>query len=207
MVINLLGKWLHLDKFLDLVNLVLTSTWYTFSCQFYQQTGGVTMGGPGSSITVEIYMQAHERTAISTALHLDDVYSILKRPHLEKLFHHINKLHQNIKFTMDKESNGELAFLDTLLKRNDGKISVLVYRKSTHTDQYIHYSSHHETNCNENVVSSLLNRAYSIVTKTDDLHKENARINQMLKENGCQKSIISKIFKRINDNYGQHNNN
>ena len=59
MVINLLGKWLHLDKFLDLVNLVLTTTWYNFRCQFYQRTDGVTMGGLASSITAEIYMQVH----------------------------------------------------------------------------------------------------------------------------------------------------
>ena len=44
------------DKFLDLVNLVLTTTWYTFNSQFYQQTDGVAMGGPASSTTVEIYM-------------------------------------------------------------------------------------------------------------------------------------------------------
>ena len=44
-----------------------------------------------------------------------DVYSILKRTHLENFFHHINNLHQNIKFTMEEENNGELAF-DTLLK-------------------------------------------------------------------------------------------
>ena len=31
---------------------------------------------------------------------------------------------------MEEESNGELASLDTLLKRNTGKMSVLVYRKS-----------------------------------------------------------------------------
>ena len=31
------------DKFLDLVNLVLTTTWYTFNSQFYQQTDGVAM--------------------------------------------------------------------------------------------------------------------------------------------------------------------
>ena len=63
-------------------------------------------------------MQAHERTAISTALHptkvwerfVDDVFSILKRAHLENFFCHINNLHQNIKFTMKEESNGELAF-------------------------------------------------------------------------------------------------
>ena len=48
------------DKFLDLVNLVLTTTWYNFNSQFYQQTDGIEMGGPASSTTTEIYMQAHE---------------------------------------------------------------------------------------------------------------------------------------------------
>ena len=120
------------NKFLDLVHLVLTTTWYTFNSQFYQQTDGVAMGGPASSTTAEIYMQAYERTAITTALHppkvwerfVDDVYSILKRTHLENFFHHINNLHQNIKFTMEEESNRELAFLDTLLKRNNGNGSL-----------------------------------------------------------------------------------
>ena len=46
------------DKFLDLVHLVLTTTWYTFNSQFYQQTSGVAMGGPASSTTAEIYLQA-----------------------------------------------------------------------------------------------------------------------------------------------------
>ena len=120
---------------------------------------------------------------------------------MENFFHHINNLHQNIKFTMEEESNGELAFLDTLLKRNNGEISVLVYRKPTYTDQYLHYSSHHQTSCKESVVSSFFNRAYSIITNKYDLHKEIARIKQVLKENGYQESIISKIFERITNNH------
>ena len=44
------------DKFLGLVNLVLP------------RTVGVAMGGRASSIITEIYMQAHEQTAISVAL-------------------------------------------------------------------------------------------------------------------------------------------
>ena len=44
------------DKFLDIVNLVLTTTWYTFNSQFYKQTGGVAMGGPASSTSAEIYI-------------------------------------------------------------------------------------------------------------------------------------------------------
>ena len=97
----------------------------------------------------------------------------------------------------DENNIRELVFLDTLLKRNNGEISVLVYRKPTHTDQYLHYNSHHQTSCKESAVSSLFNRAYSIITNKYDLHKENTRIQQVLKENGYQRSIISKIFQRI----------
>ena len=34
---------------------------------------------------------------------------------------------------MEEERNGELAFHNSLLKRNNGEIFVLVYRKPTHT--------------------------------------------------------------------------
>ena len=77
-------------------------------------------------------------------------------------------------------------------------------------------SSHYQTSCKESVVSSLFNRAYFIITNKDDLHKENnrsvvsslfnivyfiitniddlhkekSRVNQVLKENGYQESII-----------------
>ena len=102
---------------------------------------------------------------------------------------------------MEEENNREIAFLDIFLKRNSGKISVLVYNKPTHTDQYLHYSSHHQTSCKGSVVSSLFNRAYSIITNKDYLAKENPRIKQVLKENGYQESIISKIFKRITNNH------
>ena len=95
---------------------------------------------------------------------------------------------------MEEESNGELAFLDTLLKHNNGQISLLVYRKPTHTDHYLHYCSHYQISRKESVGSSLFNRAYSIITNKNDLHKENNRIKQVLKENGYRQSIIKKIF-------------
>ena len=122
---------------------------------------------------------------------VDDVFSILKRTHLENFFYHINNLDQNIRLAM------EIA----LLKRNNGKFCALVYWKTTHTEQfYPHYSSHLHADCKESVVSSLLNRNYSIIINKDDLIKEKARINPVLKENGYQESIISKIFKRITSN-------
>ena len=39
------------------------------------------------------------------------------------------------------------------------------------------------------------------MTNKDDLTKENTRIMQVLKENGYQEGIISKIFERITNNH------
>ena len=97
---------------------------------------------------------------------------------------------------MEEEINGELAFLDTLLKRNNVKISVMVYRKPTNTDQYLHYSSYHQLSCKKNVYS-LLNRAHSIITDKDYLTKENTKIKQVLKENGYQKALLEKILRKL----------
>ena len=44
------------DKFLDLVNLVLTTTWYIFNYNFYQKSHGVAIGGPAFQTTTEIYI-------------------------------------------------------------------------------------------------------------------------------------------------------
>ena len=49
------------------------------------------------------------------------------------------------------------------------------------------------------VARKVFNRAYSIIANKDDLHKENARIKQVLKENGYRESIINKIFRRVTD--------
>ena len=105
---------------------------------------------------------------------------------------------------MEEESNGELTFLGTLLKLNNGKISVVVYTKPTHSDQYLHYSSHHQTSCKESVVSSLFNNPYSIITNKDDLTKENTRIKQVLKESRYHKNISRKTFKRITNTALSH---
>ena len=55
--------------------------------------------------------QGRNSTFLATCLVVRAVVKVLVS--MRRLF---NNFHQNIKFTMEEESNGELAFLDTLLK-------------------------------------------------------------------------------------------
>ena len=103
---------------------------------------------------------------------VDDIYSILKHMYLENLFI------KTLSLFTEEESNAKLVFLDTLWKHNNNKISVLVYRKPTETDQYLYYSSHHKTCFQEKAISSLFNRVHSIITNKDDLTKVSTKISK-----------------------------
>ena len=55
------------DQILELLEFLLLTTFLIFNGEFHQQTDGVAMGGPASSIIAEIYMISIETTAITTA--------------------------------------------------------------------------------------------------------------------------------------------
>ena len=150
------------------------------------------MGGLASSTTVEIYMQDYNVLQYlgqrfgnaSKSLGTICWWRLFFRYILRKLFPSHQQSSSNNQIYYSGKRNGELTFLDALLRWNNRKISVLVYRKPMHPDQCLYYSSHHQTICEESVVSSLCNRAYSITANKDDLYKENTRIKQVLKKKG-----------------------
>ena len=77
-------------QILDLLDILLRTTYFKFNGGFSQQTDGAAMGGPTSAIVSEICMQSLETTAITTADHppkvwerlVDDVFSIAQKIYL-----------------------------------------------------------------------------------------------------------------------------
>ena len=80
---------------------------------------------------------------------VDDVEAVMKRHLFGKFLDHLNSMHPRIRFTMEESKNRELPFLDTRVKiGEDGKVKFDVYRKPTHTDQYLQFgSNHHMSHC------------------------------------------------------------
>ena len=70
-----------------------------------------------------------------------------------------------------------------------------VYRKVTHTDQYLQFQSYHPLNQKLGVVKTLYHRANTIITKKSDKDEEHQHLRQALNVCGYKDWAINKALK------------
>ena len=75
----------------------------------------------------------------------------------------------------------------------DGSIKTRVFRKETHTDQYLSFQSNHPLEHKRGVVKTLMYRANNIVSDLGDRIKEREHIRQALKTNGYPEWFLDRV--------------
>ena len=136
-----------------------SSTVFSYKNSLFKQIFGTPISSCISPIIASLYMEHVEHTAITTfhtpptlwLRYVDDTFCILNKDHINDFHSHLNSIYSHIQFTIEKEHNFSLPFLDVLVKRNSRNgnttthsfLSTTIYRKSTHTNRYLHYTSHH----------------------------------------------------------------
>ncbi|KFD52590.1 hypothetical protein M513_06437 [Trichuris suis] len=98
--------------------------------------------------------------------YVDDVFALTKSAEDEAFLNHLNRLFPTcISFTIEKEEDGRLPFLDALIIREGDRLKTTVYRKPTHSDRYLHFSSHHPRSVMRGVISGMVERARPFAMK------------------------------------------
>ena len=95
---------------------------------------------------------------------VDDIFAIIKKSPVWSFHDTLNFIDPNINFTIEHEQNGQIAFLDTLISRNNCSISIDVYRKPTRTNRYLDYDSHHDYKQKISTATTLINRSLTLPT-------------------------------------------
>ncbi len=68
--------------------------------------------------------------------------------------------------------------------KNDASINIQVYRKPTHTDQYLNWDSDHPLEHKRSVIRTLLRWADQVVSEEQDKKEEKEHAKKVLKCNG-----------------------
>ena len=106
------------------------------------------------------------------------------RQNSQDLLQHINSQDPHIQLTVEPTQDS-LPFLDTLVTiEPDNTFSTTVYRKPTHTDQYLHWDSNHHITAKQSVFNTLAHRAKTVSSSQDRMDKELEHIRTALKH--CQ---------------------
>ena len=76
--------------------------------------------------------------------HADEIFPGLTRSSFNGFLQHLNSRQPTIHITMEIKKDNTIPFLGTSVTRDsDGFLTSRVYKKPTHTDQYLAYDSHH----------------------------------------------------------------
>ena len=166
------------------------------------------MGSPVSPIVANLYMEYLEQNALSTAPHpprfwhryVDDTFVIHKEGNKQGFLQHINSVDPAIRFTVeDNKEDGSIPFLDTIVKPGvDGSLSISVYRKPTHTDQYLQWDSHHHLSAMFSVILTLSHRASTVCSNPELLQKEKDHLRNALTKCKYPKWALDKVEGRLN---------
>ncbi|XP_072039555.1 uncharacterized protein [Amphiura filiformis] len=195
---------LSAGQVVKLLEVCLRCTYFVYNGVFYLQIHGAAMGSPVSPIVCNLYLEHLEQLAISTAPHpplwwfryVDDTHTKLKKRYAQEFTDHLNSLDPDIKFTTEGEDNRTLAFLDTLtVIKPDGSLNIKIYRKPTHTDQYLNFSSNHPLQHKLGVIHTLFHRAETVISDPVDCDEEKLHITEALSKCGYPKWAFDRLNK------------
>ena len=140
------------------------------------------MGSSLSPIVANPFMEDLETKALATSPStpkiwkrcVDDTFTIIQKADKDAFLDHINSIDANIHFTYeDPKEDGSIPFLDMLIiPDEEGRLNTNVYRKTTHTDQYLHWDSHHAITSKYSVVGTLYHRTRTVCSNPDQLQNE-----------------------------------
>lgn len=190
------------DLFLKIMKFCIKDNrYFSYNNKIYTQTKGLPMGSPASPIVADIVMEKLLDTVISNLAvkpkiltkYVDDLFIILRDSAIDEVLTKFNGFHQNIKFTVEKEINSRLPYLDILIIRGNNGLKTDWYQKPTASGRIVNFFSKHPKRIIINTAKNLINR---ILNLSDiEFHKNNLRkIRDILSDNNFPIKLTNKLI-------------
>nr|VZI03321.1 unnamed protein product [Spirometra erinaceieuropaei] len=191
-------KKLKIKHLIDLLKHCL-KTFFTFNGAVYEHAKGTPMGSPLSSLIAEAVLQRLKALAFDHyrprlwVRYVDGTFVIINRDKIGEFTQHLNSIFPDIQFTMEKEKDCQLPFLDVLVQRKgDGALETTVYRKATNTSRILSFLSNHPLSHKRSCVRTLYRRVETHCTEPADKKAEVQFLRKLFTANGYPGNFVEK---------------
>ena len=184
--------------FVQLMTAATSCVEFSFNNIMFRQIDGVAMGSPLGPALANIFVGYYENKLFASnsktflyQRYVDDIFSIFAtETQCDQFFAVLNSLHPSLRFTVEKEKDGVLPFLDVKVEKSSNEFLTSVYRKPTFTGLYTNWNSFEPTKRKTNLVGTLVHRALKICSKSK-LQEELNQIRSILQQNDYPEIVIN----------------
>ena len=155
---------------------------------YYRQLDGLAMGSPPAPHLANGWLNKYDDVikgeATLYARYMDDILRNIKRHQTDQKLAEINNLHPALKFTIERETDGTIPFLDMkLIHEEQGKLSSTWYQKPTDTGLIMNYHALAPKRYKRSVVSGFVHRIHRACNTWGHFHESMERAKHVLENN------------------------
>lgn len=192
---------IQLEEFLQLVNFVFDSTYFTYDNTFYKQIFGTPMGSVISPIAAQLVMDDILDNILAKLpfempfirKYVDDIICSIPEDQVDNTLNIFNSINVNIQFTVEKEKDFAVPFLDTLVIRDQRVVRTDWYVKPMASGRYINYHSYHPMKMKINTVLNMRRRIWQLSHPIYRLNNLNKLVSIML-HNSFPRPLLNKLI-------------
>ena len=175
------------DTFIELMQLCTCNVQMLTHDGYYRQVDGLAMGVPPAPYLANGWLSKKDRQIMDNAKlkarYMDDIIRSIKASEIEQKLRDINELHPSLKFTMEREVDGLLPFLDMLIQRDNNKLNSTWYTKPTDTGLVMNYHALAPKRYKRSVVSGLVYRLHRACSTWKNFHSSMEKAKFVLEKN------------------------
>ena len=208
---------ISIQQIITLLEFYLKNTYFLFQGKYYKQVHGAAMGSPISYLIANLFMEEFEVKALSSAPypHPTPMAKVCGQ-HLcypaSKTQSTITIIHNLIGSTYTVHPTGTKPRRSPTFPGHFGfsrsqqhSIVTTVYRKPTHTNQYVHLDSNYLITAKNNVFNTVAFRAKVVCTSQQALQKEMKHIRKALKACNFPLWALNNQQNKFNHKHNIHN--
>ena len=147
--------------FCNLLNIATKETFFMFKNKYYKQVDGVAK---------RIHNCPNDFKPVFYRCYVDDIFVLFSSPdYADKFREYVSPKHPNIKFSIEKEKDRHLPFLDINIFGENDKFGTNVYRKKTFSRVYTNFKSFKPETYKIGLIKSLF-RCFSLCSDFIKFH-------------------------------------
>ena len=195
-----------------------SQTHFIFNNRFYNQTDGVAMGSPLAPALANIFMGFYESKWLNEynlnkpkfyLRYVDDILAAFNKEQDSLNFlNFLNKRHPNIIFTIEKQINHSIVFLDVFISGiNNQNLTLQTYHKLTYTGLLLNFNSFTSFSYKISSIECLIDRLFKICNNWNSFYNDIENIKSNLVKNAYPPFLVNEVIKKYLDyNFSSNQN-